>query len=180
MLKKGRFWFLIGVCLALFWGCVVEQKVDSFASAERYLQEKLLPKISVATSLIPDRVASRYTIDGIQEPLPPIEQFPLYAAQPSTNPKVVYLEIFSSSEKANIKKQNEGWLVEVAQAFNRERKTISSGQVIQVGVRKIPSGTAAKLLAAGKVTPTGYSPSNDLWVAMLSLCQQPITWRLAK
>ncbi|NES88798.1 MULTISPECIES: VWA domain-containing protein [Okeania] len=168
MLKKGRFWFLIGVCLALFWGCVVEQKVDSFASAERYLQEKLLPKISVATSLIPDRVASRYTIDGIQEPLPPIEQFPLYAAQPSTNPKVVYLEIFSSSEKANIKKQNEGWLVEVAQAFNRERKTISSGQVIQVGVRKIPSGTAAKLLAAGKVTPTGYSPSNDLWVAMLS------------
>ena len=65
----------------------------------------------------------RYAIDGIQDPLPPIEQFPLYAAQPSNNPKVVYLEIFSSSEKANIKKQNERWLVEVAEAFNKQRKT---------------------------------------------------------
>ncbi|MDJ0635653.1 MAG: VWA domain-containing protein [Xenococcaceae cyanobacterium MO_188.B29] len=169
MSKRRSFWFLIGLCLALLWGCAAgDGTVNSFDSAERYLQEKLLPKISVATSLIPDEVAVRYAIDGIQEPLPPIEQFPLYAAQPSNNPKVVYLEIFSSSEKANIKKQNERWLVEVAEAFNKQRKTIRSGEVIQVGVRNIPSGTAVRLLTAGLVQPAGYSPSNDLWVAMLS------------
>ncbi len=169
MTKKRNFWLLIGLCLALLWGCVAgERAVNSFDSAEQYLQEKLLPKISVATSLIPDEVAWRYAVDGIQEPLPPIEQFPLYAAQPSNNPRVVYLEIFSSSEKANIKKQNERWLVEVAEAFNKQRKTIRSGEVIQVGVRNIPSGTAVRLLTAGKVQPAGYSPSNDLWVAMLS------------
>ncbi len=168
MIQRRRFWLLIGLCLALLWGCITDRTVNSFDSAEQYLQEKLLPKISVATSLIPDEVALRYAIDGIQEPLPPIEQFPLYAAQPSNNPKVVYLEIFSSSEKANIKKQNERWLVEVAEAFNQQRKTIGSGEVIQVGVRKIPSGTAVRLLAAGTVQPAGYSPSNDLWVAMLS------------
>ncbi|MDJ0649564.1 MAG: VWA domain-containing protein [Xenococcaceae cyanobacterium MO_188.B19] len=170
MIQRPRFWFLIGLCLALIWGCAADQTltVNSLDSADRYLQQKLLPKISVATSLIPDEVALRYTTDGIQAPLPSIEQFPLYAAQPSNNPKVVYLEIFSSSEKANVKKQNERWLVEVAEAFNRQRKTLSSGEVIQVGVRKIPSGTAVRLLAANKVQPAGYSPSNDLWVAMLS------------
>ncbi|MDJ0725566.1 MAG: VWA domain-containing protein [Prochloraceae cyanobacterium] len=168
MVERRRFYFIIGLCLALLIGCLAEQKVDSFASADRYLQDKLLPKISVAQALIPDRVAARYTLDGIQDSLPPLEQFPLYAAQPSSNPNIVYLEIFSSSEKANLKKQNERWLVEVAQAFNQQRKTINSGQVIQVGVRKIPSGTAVRFLTAGKVQPAGYSPSNDLWVAMLS------------
>ena len=168
MRKRRRFWFLMGLCLALLWGCVSSQTVNSFDSAEQYLQKQLLPKISVATSLIPDEVALRYTLDGIEDPLPSLEQFPLYAAQPSNNPQVVYLEIFSSSEKANIKKQNERWLVEVAEAFNQQRKTIRSGEVIRVGVRKIPSGTAVRLLAANKVKPAGYSPSNDLWVAMLS------------
>ncbi len=168
MTKRRRFWFVLGLCLALLWGCVADRTVNSFESAEQYPQEKLLPNISVATSLIPDELALRYAIDGIQDPLPPIEQFPLYAAQPSNNPKVVDLEIFSSSEKANIKKQNERWLVEVAETFNKQRKTISSGEVIQVGVRKIPSGTAVRLLTANKVQPAGYSPSNDLWVAMLS------------
>ncbi len=168
MTKRRRFWFLMGLCLALLWGCVSSQTVNSFDSAEQYLQKQLLPKISVATSLIPDEVALRYTLDGIEDPLPSLEQFPLYAAQPSNNPQVVYLEIFSSSEKANIKKQNERWLIEVAKAFNQKRTTIRSGEVIQVGVRNIPSGIAARLLAANTVKPAGYSPSNDLWVAMLS------------
>ena len=170
MIKRQGFWLIIGLCLALIWGCATptQTTVNSFASAEQYLRNNLLPKINVAQSPIPDQVAWRYSIDGIQEPLPDIQQFPLYAAQPSNNSRVVYLEIFSSSEKANVQKQNERWLVEVAEAFNQQRKTLNSGQVIQVGIRKIPSGRAVQLLAAGNVQPAGYSPSNDLWVKILS------------
>ncbi|HZG40504.1 MAG TPA: VWA domain-containing protein, partial [Nodosilinea sp.] len=44
---------------------------------------------------------------------------------------------------------------------------LPSGEIIQVGVRQVASGTAARLLGAGAVQPQGYSPSNDLWVAMV-------------
>ncbi|HEY9888110.1 MAG TPA: VWA domain-containing protein, partial [Candidatus Obscuribacterales bacterium] len=71
------------------------------------------------------------------------------------------------SEKANVEKQNERWLVEVAEAFNAQGVRTASGQLIQVGIRQVPSGTAARLLAAGAVQPAGYSPSNDLWVEMI-------------
>jgi Ca-activated chloride channel family protein len=36
-----------------------------------------------------------------------------------------------------------------------------------VGIRNIPSGTAARLLAAKSAKPAGYTPSNELWLAML-------------
>lgn len=174
MLKKLRLgfrhWFILGLCLTLLSACatsIINPKVDSFETANKVLRQQILPKISVETALISDQIAQGYTTDNIQEQLPDLNRFPLYAARPSNNPNVVYIELFSSSEKANVKKQNERWLVEVATAFNQKRQTTSSGKVIQVGVRKIPSGTAARLLTARKVKPAGYSPSNDLWVAIL-------------
>ncbi|MDJ0536541.1 MAG: hypothetical protein QNJ70_29305 [Xenococcaceae cyanobacterium MO_207.B15] len=37
MSKRGSFWFLIGLCLALLWGCVAgDGTVNSFDSAEQY------------------------------------------------------------------------------------------------------------------------------------------------
>ena len=174
MLKKLRLgfrhWFILGLCLTLLSACatsIINPKVDSFETANKVLRQQILPKISIETALISDQIAQGYTTDNIQEQLPELNRFPLYAARPSNNPNVVYIELFSSSEKANVKKQNERWLVEVAKAFNQKRQTTSSGKVIQVGVRKIPSGTAARMLAARKVEPAGYSPSNDLWVAIL-------------
>ncbi|PSN05722.1 hypothetical protein C7293_31615, partial [filamentous cyanobacterium CCT1] len=165
--------FLLGLCLALLGSCGDGNPlssvagVDSVESARSALESSIMPRIDVGSSLVADEVAARYTVDAVEEPLPPVEQFPLYAAQPGSGGNQVYIEIFSSSEKANIDRQNERWLVEVADAFNAQNETLPSGETIQVGIRQIASGTAARLLQAGTAQPNGYSPSNDLWVAMV-------------
>ncbi|NEP62478.1 MAG: VWA domain-containing protein [Symploca sp. SIO2G7] len=153
------------VTLGLGLGGCQQAQVNSLETAQSVLTKQVLPKINMASNLVPDELASRYTVDQIAEPLPNIDDFPLYGASPKADQ--TYLEIYSSSEKANIDRQNERWLVEVADAFNQRQEKSSSGQVIQVGIRKIASGTAARLLGAGAVQPAGYSPSNDLWVAMI-------------
>jgi Ca-activated chloride channel family protein len=112
-------------------------------------------------------VASRFAVDKIPDPLPNLEDFPLYGAPLSSDPQTVTIEIFTSSEKANADKQNERWLIDVADAFNAQQQTLPSGAVMQAAIRKIPSGTAARLLGAKAAKPVGYSPSNDLWVEMV-------------
>jgi Ca-activated chloride channel family protein len=164
--------FLIGLLGTLLWGCHPNflgsaPKVDSQATAIQALQQSILPNIEVETQLVPEEVAVRYTVDQGVEPLPKLEDFPLYGAKPSGDASQVYLEIFSSSEKANADRQNERWLIEVADAFNARNEKTASGKGIQVGIRKIASGTAARLLAAGNVQPQGYSPANDLWIQMV-------------
>jgi len=162
-------WFLFGLCIAaIISACSMStQSIDSFEDAAKVLESQIVPKISQETVLIPDAVAASYATEGITEPLPNIDDFPLYAAQPSSSSDNLYIEVWSSSEKANNKKRNERWLVEVANAFNQQKQTTSSGKTIQVGIRNIPSGTAARLLASQTIEPVGYSPSNDLWVSML-------------
>jgi Ca-activated chloride channel family protein len=161
--------FLLGLCAVLLWNCAPGNQVpqvDSVESARQALEQSVIPNISVGEELIPDELAARYTTDQVDDPLPDISEFPLHAAQPGGG-NGVYLEIYSSSEKANVNRQNERWLVEVAEAFNQRQATLPSGEVIQVGVRQVASGTAARILAAGAAQPAGYSPSNDLWVAMV-------------
>ena len=161
---------LLGLGLALLASCMTSSRippVDSLESARTALAQTVLPQIEVGESIVPDEAAARYTTDQVDDPLPKLEDFPLYSAQPQPGGNQVYIEIFSSSEKANIDRENERWLVEVANAFNQKQVTLPSGEVIQVGVRQVASGTAARLLAAGTVQPNGYSPSNDLWVAMI-------------
>ncbi|WP_035991599.1 VWA domain-containing protein [Leptolyngbya sp. KIOST-1] len=161
--------FLIGLCAVLLWNCTPGGRVpsvNSVESARQVLEQSVLPRISVREDIIADELASRYTVDQIEEPLPDVNTFPLYGAQPGGG-NTAYIEIYSSSEKANVERQNERWLVEVANAFNQRQETLPSGAVIQVGVRQVASGTAARLLGAGAVQPAGYSPSNDLWVAMV-------------
>lgn len=169
LLSWLRLWFVLGLCASLAWGCFGGglPTIDSRESAEAILRDRVVPNINLEENFVADDVASRYATDSITEPLPNIEDFPLYGASPTAAGNTLYLEIYSSSEKANAERQNERWLVEVADAFNQQGITTASGQTIQVGIRQIPSGTAARLLAAGQVQPAGYSPSNDLWVELL-------------
>lgn len=168
MKKILGFWFILGLCLAWLWGCQMGiPQVDSFESADQVLRKNILPKIDLATEIVPDTVAQSYSIENISEPLPPLEKFPLYAAQPKNDPNTVYIELFSSAEKANAKKEDERWLVDVAEKFNAQNMKTSSGKVIQVGVRNIPSGTAQQLLTAKAAKPAGYTPSNELWLEIL-------------
>ena len=159
--------FALALCAVLLWNCSPRvPQVNSVDSARQVLEQSVIPRINVGEDFISDELASRYTTDQIEDPLPDVNALPLYAAQPGGG-NTVYLEIYSSSEKANVDRQNERWLVEVADAFNQRQETLPSGEVIQVGVRKIASGSAARVLGAGAAQPQGFSPSNDLWVAMV-------------
>ncbi|MEM9162663.1 MAG: VWA domain-containing protein [Cyanobacteria bacterium P01_F01_bin.4] len=159
--------FVIGLCLVWVGGClsVGTPQVNSVESALQALEQSVLPQLNAETQVVPDEVAVRYAVDAVEAPLPKLEDFPVYGAQPGESG--VYIEIFSSSEKANFERQNERWLVEVADAFNASNATVASGQPIRVGIRKIASGAAARLLIAQAEQPVGYSPSNDLWVQMI-------------
>ncbi len=174
--KPFTVWLVAALSLTLLWGCFGGvPRVTSPTEAETVLLDKVAPNIKATEEFISDEVASRYTTDAIADPLPAIDDFPLYAATPGNDANTLYLEIYSSSEKANADKQSERWLIEVADAFNQQNITAATGQRIQVGIRQIPSGTAARLLAAGTVQPAGYSPSNDLWVAMLQSQEVGVT-----
>ncbi|GBF81720.1 vWA domain-containing protein [Aphanothece sacrum] len=161
-------WFLVGMCLTLLWGCLAGvPQADSFDSAYKILQNNIIPKINVQNNIIPDEVALRYAIDNTAEPLPPINKYPIYGAQPTQDTNIVYLEIFGSPEKANATKEDERWFVDVIEKFNQQKNKTSSGKIIQVGVRNIPSGIGQQMIAAKVVKPAGYTPSHDLWIQML-------------
>ncbi|XZF62484.1 MAG: VWA domain-containing protein [Gloeotrichia echinulata DVL01] len=173
--KSFSLWFACGLIGVLLLACsttIIIPKVDSFDSAYRVLNESFLPQISIEEATISDAVAQGYTVDKVAETLPKLEDFPLYGAQPSADSNIAYIEIFGSAEKSNGQKQDERWLVDVAEAFNAKKITTSSGQIIQVGIRNIPSGTATRLLASKSTRPAGFTPPNEL--ALKLLAQQGI------
>jgi Ca-activated chloride channel homolog len=129
-----QFNFLIGLCLSTLWvftACSIAP-ITTFEDADRSLKDYILPRIKVETALVSDSMARSRVIPPLTDPLPAVENFPLYGAQPTSDPNVVYVEIFSSTEKANGDRPDERWLVDVAEAFNQQRRETASGQVIQV------------------------------------------------
>lgn len=76
----------------------------------------------------------------------------------------LYADIFATSEKVG--KDKNGWLNEVAEAFNKEGFEVD-GQKVSVQLRNVSSGLGYDYIRTGKVIPDGYSPSNDLYQKML-------------
>jgi Ca-activated chloride channel family protein len=101
----------------------------------------------------------------LKEMLPEIDRFPLMN-QPSISSGDVVLEIFASTEKSGT--GTDGWMVEVADAFNAQDQRLSSGQRAKVQIRKIASGTGYEFIASHKYLPDGFSPSSHLWIRMAS------------
>lgn len=171
MRKAFWSWLTLSLCLTLLWGCfqgINQIQIDSFESADQVLRERVLPKISLQSDIIPDEVAINYTVDNVEDPLPSLDKYPINGAQPTNDTNTVYLEIFSSSEKANPNKQDERWLLDVAEKFNANNTKTNSGKTIKVGLRNIPSGVAQRIIAAKAAQPTAYTPSHELWISMLT------------
>lgn len=97
---------------------------------------------------------------SLKESLPDISKFPAQVE----NTTELFIEIFSSTEKAGTGK--DGWLVEVANDFNKEGITIN-GQPVSVRVRGIASGTGTDYIISGKYIPDAFSPSNEFWGEMI-------------
>lgn len=158
-----------GLCLSMAVSCstpLTWQRVSP-DEAHTYLVDSLLPNINVNSQLVSDTEAYNKTVPATIAPTLDPNTYPLYGAQPTNDANIVYLEIYSSAEKANGARKDERWLVDVAEAFNQQQQKLPSGQRIQVGVRNIPSGLGAQMLAAGQGQPTAYSPAHALWLELL-------------
>jgi Ca-activated chloride channel homolog len=100
---------------------------------------------------------------SIDEALPAIDKFPL-TVDPATQPGHVVIEIFSSTEKSG--KGTDGWLVTVAEDFNRQNVKLGNGSLAKIRLRYIPSGTGYHYISSGKHRPDGFTPSSQLWIRM--------------
>lgn len=100
------------------------------------------------------------TASNLEDELPDISSYPLSVSGTGE----IDIEIFSSSEKAG--KGTDGWLNEMAEEFNDSGYTVD-GASASVSVRPISSGEGADYIISGKYLPTAYTPSNELWGALI-------------
>lgn len=96
------------------------------------------------------------TNTDLKDVLPEISKYPMQV-EPITSQ---YVEIFASLEKTG--KAKDGWLIDVAQAFNKKGFEIN-GQKVSVGIRGMSSGMGMDYIVSEKYTPDAYSPSNELF-----------------
>ncbi len=75
-----------------------------------------------------------------------------------------YAEIWSSPEKAG--KGDDGWLCEMAEAFNDQGNDLN-GKKVSIQVRNVNSGQMVDYIATGAAMPDGISTSSMFWINML-------------
>jgi Ca-activated chloride channel family protein len=97
---------------------------------------------------------------SIKDALPDISKYPPQVDNTTEN----YVEIFSSTEKSGDKK--DGWLVDTAKAFNNANIQVD-GKTVSVRIRGIASGQGTDYITSGKYLPDAFTPSNELWGAMI-------------
>lgn len=105
--------------------------------------------------------------DDVISALPTLEKYPLAV----TGRGAIDVEIFSSTEKSNVKKP--GWLDKMAAEFNKSDMKIA-GKSVSVSVRPVASGAALDYITSRVHIPDAYTPSNELWGLMVEGAGVPI------
>ena len=136
-------------------------KSDKVISSEKAIEtlEKLYEDVSVNRVEARKEPVTLETTD-LKDSLPEISKYPAQVE----NSTELYVELFSSTEKAGSGK--DGWLVEVAEAFNRAGYEVN-GRPVSVMIRGIASGTGMDYIISGKYLPDAFTPSNELWGEMI-------------
>ena len=147
----------LGITLTKDLGKTQEQITTE--NAEQALND-LLGGIKVETTTPRKSAISDTDILSDDEELPDINKYPLSV----TGTGDISVEIFSSPEKAGT--GTDGWINEIAERFNSERKTIG-GKTVSVSIRSVSSGLAVDYIKSGKYVPEALSPSNEFWASML-------------
>lgn len=99
--------------------------------------------------------------------LPDISTYEIVTGSQYKTSGKVQVEIFVSTEKSNPDNPEDRWMVDVANDFNNSNVRLSNGQMAEIQVRKIASGTGHEYIKARKYLPDAFSPSNGLWVRMI-------------
>ncbi len=97
--------------------------------------------------------------------LPDVNEYPMVVSGQDSN-SIEAVEIFTSSEKSG--EGRDGIFVELANQFNGQNIKLSNGKTAKITIRKIASGLASQYMISGRYVPDAYSPSNELWVAMIN------------
>ncbi|NQX43999.1 VWA domain-containing protein [Paenibacillus tritici] len=168
-MKKGRTLFVLGIIAVSVFALVYfgisltsnlgkSTKEISAEDADKRLN-RIYKDINVTTAA---PVKGQIDLDpaDVGDSLPDISKFPLSVDSTTDS----FVEIFSSTEKSGT--GNDGWLNEVATAFNAAGITVD-GKPVSVQIRNIASGTAADYIRSGKYVPDAYTPSNELWGEMV-------------
>ena len=139
-----------GISLTSDWG-KPESQIDAEDAAKKL--ERLYGDIDVTMA---EPVKGQIDLDPAEvgDALPDISKFPISVENTTDD----YVEIFSSTEKSGT--GNDGWLNEVADAFN-QADILVNGREVSVKIRSIASGTATDYIRSGKYMPDAFSPSNE-------------------
>jgi Ca-activated chloride channel family protein len=135
--------------------------------------DSLLKRVSWSESMVTRKATMIVDkVTDLKDTLPDIGKFEL-VVNPTVAAGEIAVEIFASVEKSG--KGFDGWIVEVANDFNRRNLHLRSGQSAKVKIRAIASGEGYQFIAAQKYLPDAYSPSHVLWMNMLAAQGIPLT-----
>lgn len=163
-MKKQNVVVFIVLALLVFLGVYgVLQLTSESKSTERAGKHlaKMVKKIAAT-----ERELVKGTVDlsgstTLAEELPDIDKYPMTLQGNGQ----INIEVFAAPEKAG--EGTDGWMLEVAETFNKEGYTID-GQTVSVSVRSMSSGIGADYIASGKYIPQVFSPSNELWGELIA------------
>lgn len=127
---------------------------NNVQESEKTLDE-LYNNLSVNTAT-PTKGTISLDSNNLYDELPEIDKYPL-AVKGNGD---INIEIFTSGEKAG--KDNDSWLIDVANQFNKGNNTVN-GKSVTISVRSISSGMGADYIIANKYVPDLYTPSNTLF-----------------
>lgn len=150
-------------CVAILSGC--SKPIDSRESAEAAISEAVTKTVQPGFRENQARANIRLSKTNLSSLLPELTDYPIVTGQRDSQ-SIESVEIFTSSEKAGTGR--DGFYIELAEAFNRERINLSNGKTAVISIRKIASGLGAQFMLAGRYVPDAFSPSNLLWGEMLN------------
>lgn len=163
LIRNTKVILAVVATVAVLSGC--GQSVDSRESAEVAISEVVSKKVRPGFRENQSRANISLTKTNLSSLLPDLRDYPISTGQRDSR-SIESVEIFTSSEKAG--KGRDGFYIELAEAFNRERIRLSNGKTAVISIRKIASGLGAQFMLAGRYMPDAFSPSNFLWGDMLN------------
>lgn len=148
--------------LLMLQGC--ETQIDSPEKAAEKISDLVSNTVGPTFRENQVRANIQLTQTNLLSMLPDLREYPIsLSARDDSRTEAV--EIFTSSEKAG--SGRDGFYLELADAFNRQRNTITNGKQARIAIRKIASGLGAQFMLARRYTPDAFSPSNSLWGKLL-------------
>lgn len=163
-MKKQNIVIFIVLALLVFLGVYGALQLTSDSKSTERAQKHLAKMVKKIDATERELVKGTVDLGGsttLAEELPDIDKYPITLQGNGQ----IDIEVFAAPEKAG--EDTDGWMLEVAQAFNKEGYTID-GQAVSVSIRSMSSGIGADYIASGKYVPQAFSPSNELWGELIA------------